>query len=172
MLAFYPDKKYCISIHCINKHVEVDMYHRSVSNRFYATTDSIYSNSSLTRIHSVTDTDIAETENSKHSLVQLMHQHQNQAGWILLVAPAHIPDKDWAEQYQLSMHNVLMVHHKQIQDLASTIEQALKSPSCKVVINFAPQLNKQQLNECRKLALANDTWFYQCEAMQQEQLTH
>lgn len=112
------------------------------------------------------------TPHSKYNLLQLIRQHQNQPGWILLVAPFQLPAKEWAEHYQLSLHNVLVVHQKQITNLPDTLKQALASPSCKVVINFGDQLDQHELELCRKLAICHNTWFYQYEQIQQEYKTH
>ena len=115
-------------------------------------------------------------DNSSHlprqSLLQLIKQHQSQDGWILLVAPSSLPDKEWAENYQLSLHNVLVVHQKQISNLAATLTQALTSASCKVVINFGEPLGQQQLEQCRKLAAKNNIWFYQSEHVAQRIFKH
>ncbi|MCD1598501.1 MULTISPECIES: SulA-like leucine-rich domain-containing protein [Rheinheimera] len=108
----------------------------------------------------------------RQSLLQLIKQHQSQDGWILLVAPSSLPDKEWAENYQLSLHNVLVVHQKQISDLAATLTQALTSASCKVVINFGKPLKQQQLEQCRKLAAKNNICFYQSEPIAQTVFTH
>tara|TARA_Y100001963_G_scaffold158386_1_gene257798 strand:- start:2151 stop:2594 length:444 start_codon:yes stop_codon:yes gene_type:complete len=108
----------------------------------------------------------------RQSLLQLIKQHQSQDGWILLVAPSSLPDKEWAENYQLSLHNVLVVHQKQISDLAATLTQALTSASCKVVINFGKPLKQQQLEQCRKLATKNNICFYQSEPIAQTVFTH
>ena len=109
---------------------------------------------------------------SENSLLQLIRQHQHQQGWILLVAPPQLPDKGWAEHFQLSLQNVLVIHQKQICNLSATLKQALTSSSCKVVINFAKQLSKQQLDDYHKLALANNIWFYDSEQMQHNLLPH
>ena len=148
------------------------MYHRLPGNPYKRLTKTTYNDSSLLKIHSVTDSNGLAAEHSRHSLLQLIQQHQHQQGWILLIAPTYIPDKEWAEHYQLSLHNVLVVHQKQISNLELTIKQALSSASFKVVINFANQLDQQQLDSCRKLAIGNNTWFYQCEQMHQPQLAH
>lgn len=148
------------------------MYNRLPGNSYHRFTKTAYNDSSLLKIHSVTDSNAVAAEDSRHSLLQLIQQHQHQQGWILLIAPTYIPDKEWAEHYQLSLHNVLVVHQKQISDLAATIKQALNSASCKVVINFASQLDALQLDACRKLAVGNNTWFYQCEQMHQLQVAH
>lgn len=108
----------------------------------------------------------------RQSLLQLIKQHQSQDGWILLVAPSSLPDKEWAESYQLSLQNVLVVHQKQISDLAATLTQALTSASCKVVINFGQPLGSQQLEQCRKLAVENNIWFYQSELVAKEVFKH
>ncbi|MBZ9613553.1 SulA-like leucine-rich domain-containing protein [Rheinheimera maricola] len=148
------------------------MYHRLPSAQYKRLTKTTYSDSSLLKIHSVADSNTVASDDSHHSLLQLIQQHQHQQGWILLIAPTYIPDKEWAEHYQLSLHNVLVVHQKQISDLGATIKQALNSASCKVVINFASQLDALQLDACRKLAVGNNTWFYQCEQIQQPQVAH
>lgn len=148
------------------------MYNRPVNQQFYSHAATAYADSRLLKIHSVTDSEAAAANASHHTLLQLIQQHQHQQGWILLIAPSHIPHKAWAEQHQLSFHNVLVVHQKQIRDLNATIQQALASSSCKVVINFARMLDPQQLDGCRKLAVTHNTWFYQCEQLQQERITH
>lgn len=148
------------------------MYSRAVNSSLITQTGLAYNANNFLKVHSVTDEHISATDNSRQSLLQLIRQHQHQQGWILLVAPSHIPDKVWAEQYQLSLHNVLVVHQKQIHDLAATLQQALNSPSCKVVINCASQLDIQQLSSCRNLALKNNTWFYQVEPRWATQVKH
>ena len=148
------------------------MFHRLPGAQSKRLAKTTYNDNSLLKIHSVTDGNALAADHSRHSLLQLIQQHQHQQGWILLIAPTYIPDKEWAEHYQLSLHNVLVVHQKQINDLNATIRQALRSASCKVVINFASQLDQQQLDSCRKLAVGNNTWFYQCEQMQQLQVAH
>ena len=148
------------------------MYNHLSGNLYRRFTNTAYNDSSLLKIHSVTDGNALAADHSRHSLLQLIQQHQHQQGWILLIAPTYIPDKEWAEHYQLSLHNVLVVHQKQINDLNATIRQALRSASCKVVVNFASQLDQQQLDSCRKLAVGNNTWFYQCEQMHQPRLAH
>jgi cell division inhibitor SulA len=112
------------------------------------------------------------TSERKYTLMQLIRQHQFQSGWILLIAPSQVPAKEWAEHYQLSLHNVLVIHQKQITDLPGTVKQALASPSCKVVINFGDQLEQDELEQCRNLAIRNNIWFYQYEQMRQELITH
>ena len=111
-------------------------------------------------------------KSKRHNLAQLLQQHQHQDGWILLLAPSQLPDKSLAEQYQLPLHKVLVIHPKQISDLFATLQQALLSPSCRVIINFANQLTAQQDAICRKLAIARDVWFYQCAQAQLQQTTH
>jgi cell division inhibitor SulA len=148
------------------------MYNSTAINQFYSGSETVYDDTSLLLALGATGTGAHANQFSRHSLLQLIRQHQHQPGWILLVAPSHIPDKEWAEQYQLSLHNVLVIHQKQISDLNATLTQALTSSSCKVVINFARQLEQQQLDACRQLALCNGTWFYQCEHMRQEPITH
>lgn len=148
------------------------MYNRSVNQSVFNDIATEHADSRLLKIHSVTDSEAAAASASHHTLLQLIQQHQHQQGWILLIAPSHIPHKSWAEQHQLSFNNVLVVHQKQINDLNATIQQALASASCKVVINFARKLDPHQLDGCRKLAVAHNTWFYQCEQLQQEQITH
>lgn len=148
------------------------MFHRLPGAQSKRLAKTTYNDNSLLKIHSVTDGNALAADHSRHSLLQLIQQHQHQQGWILLIAPTYIPDKEWAEHYQLSLHNVLVVHQKQISNLELTIKQALSSASCKVVINFANQLDQQQLDSCRKLAIGNNTWFYQCEQMHQPQLAH
>uniref|UniRef100_UPI0040474CFA hypothetical protein n=1 Tax=Rheinheimera sp. TaxID=1869214 RepID=UPI0040474CFA len=148
------------------------MFHRLPGVQSKRLAKTTYNDNSLLKIHSVTDGNALAADHSRHSLLQLIQQHQHQQGWILLIAPTYIPDKEWAEHYQLSLHNVLVVHQKQISNLELTIKQALSSASCKVVINFANQLDQQQLDSCRKLAIGNNTWFYQCEQTHQPQLAH
>lgn len=148
------------------------MYHRPGNQQFYGNAVTAYPDRRLLKIHSVTDSDATAANTSHHTLLQLIKQHQHQRGWILLIAPSHIPHKTWAEQHQLSFHNVLVVHQKQIRDISATIQQALVASSCKVVINFAGLQDPQQLDSCRKLAVTHNTWFYQCEQFEQERVTH
>ena len=115
---------------------------------------------------------IIQSQEVKQQLVDLIKQHQHQDVWILLIAPTQLPYKEWASHYQLSLQNVLVVHHKQIKDLPETLRQALTSPSCKVVINFANQLEQSELEKYRKLAVTNNIWFYQYEQLTQNGFTH
>lgn len=145
------------------------MYNRPVK---YTKAAVAKSNNDVQALHGHVQTHSAQSAYSDLSLIQLFRQHQHQQGWILLVAPTQLPDKSWAEQYQLSLHNVLVIHPKQISDLSATLQQALTSSHCKVVINFANQLDEQQLESCRQLALLNNIWFYQREQLSYGQHTH
>lgn len=146
------------------------MFNRITNNSARNHTEVVDDNVTLLQTKSITsDTKAASSE---LSLLQLIRQHQHQPGWILLVAPSHIPDKEWAEHYQLSLNNVLVIHQKQIDDLDGTLTQALTSSSCKVVINFATPSTEQQLDNYRKLARVNNIWFYQSESQCQNRRTH
>ena len=148
------------------------MRHRIQNNRQVSPTKSLIGESfALTTLNSAAVGAISEPP-VKHHLFDLIKQHQHQDGWILLIAPYQLPDKEWASHYQLSLQNVLVVHHKQIKDLPETLRQALTSPSCKVVINFANQLDQSELEKYRKLAVTNNIWFYQYEQLTQNGFTH
>jgi len=148
------------------------MYNHTANNQFYPVNETVFNDTNLIQTHSTSSNGNHANGNCRHNLLQLIRQHQNQTGWILLVAPAHLPDKEWAEHYQLSLHNVLVIHQKQISDLYATIQQALGSNSCKVVINFGTQLEQEQIDRCRRLALQNHTWFYQYDHLVSQQSQH
>ena len=148
------------------------MRHSIQINELASPTESLFEESfALTTLNSAAVGAISAPP-VKQQLVDLIKQHQHQDGWILLIAPTQLPDKEWASHYQLSLQNVLVVHQKQIRDLPETLRQAITSPSCKVVINFANQLEQSDLEKFRKLAVTNNIWFYQYEQLTQNGFTH
>ncbi len=144
------------------------MYNSLAENSFF----SFNEDSNALIKASDTHTEPPALQRKHHSLAQLLKQHQHQEGWILLLAPAQLPDKTWAERYHLQMNHVLVVQQKQILDLFTTLQQALNSASCKVVINFAHQLSMQQLAVCQRLAVKNNIWFYQYDQLGQQRTAH
>ena len=100
--------------------------------------------------------------NTEISLLQILKQYSNQRGWIVLVAPDKKLAKAIARHYQLELHNVLVIHAKQIGDLNETLIRAVTSATCKVVINFAPTC-PTKIDFYRQRAQANNIYFYQAE---------
>lgn len=148
------------------------MYNRSMNLLTSKRSNTVLNDTRLFRPHPINNDGNNVQDATKQSLLQLIHQHQDKLGWILLIAPTCIPNKLWAEQYQLSLQHVLIIHEKQIKSLTQTVQRALESTSCKVVINFAPHLDKQQLENFSLLAIKNNTCFYQYEHIEANQLTH
>lgn len=98
--------------------------------------------------------------NTETSLLQILQQYSNQRGWIVLVAPDKKLAKAIAKYYQLELHNVLVIHAKQIGDLNETLMRAVTSATCKAVINFATAC-PTKIDTYRQRAQANNIYFYQ-----------
>lgn len=129
--------------------------------------------SSLKRVKTLSpDVMLSALSTAQKLLIQLIQQHQQQTGWILLIAPKQLPDKMLAEYYQLPTQKILIVHEQKISDLGSTIGKALSATSCSVVIDCSGQLNATQLAEFHQTACRNNKCFYPLQQLQQSTKTH
>ncbi|MGI5309475.1 SulA-like leucine-rich domain-containing protein [Rheinheimera sp. WS51] len=93
-------------------------------------------------------------------LVQLIKQHQNQSGWIVLLAPTAFMIKLLASNNQLPLHKILVIHKSQLTKLNAVINAALTSGKCKVVINCSQPLTDSVNHGYQKLAAQHQAWFY------------
>lgn len=123
----------------------------------------------LTPLNPVANRNISRQQ---RMLMQLIQQHQAQAGWIVLLAPSPQVIKLLANVEQLPLHKVLVIHKKQLANLTTVIDTALTSGNCKVVINCGQPLTDNIDHECQKLAAQHHAWFYQLDNLCQRLNPH
>ncbi|MDP4528831.1 hypothetical protein Q3O59_07260 [Alkalimonas delamerensis] len=88
----------------------------------------------------------------QHQLNRLLQQHQTSSGWTLILAPETSSLKALAELQYQQQSRVLVIHRKQIQDLAQTLKKAILAGTCSCIINFAELRDLQQSTELAELA--------------------
>ena len=88
----------------------------------------------------------------QHQLNRLLQQHQTSRGWTLILAPETSSLKALAELQYQQQSRVLVIHRKQIQDLAQTLKKAILAGTCSCIINFAELRDLQQSTELAELA--------------------
>ncbi|MEE2025176.1 MULTISPECIES: hypothetical protein [Alkalimonas] len=96
-------------------------------------------------------TPLAAQDESRY-LSNLLQQQQDSTGWTLILAPEGASLKVLAEMETLQQNRTLLVHRKQIQDLAGTLKKAILAGTCSCIINFAELTDLQQSQELSKLA--------------------
>lgn len=100
-----------------------------------------------------------QRDSAELQLVKLLQQHRHTQGWIVLIAPVIKPNKAFWAACQLPLDKILVIHQRQIKDVATTISRAIDNTSCKVVINCAP-LSEDVLCGLTESASAQQRRFY------------
>ena len=93
----------------------------------------------------------AEQQASQY-LNELLERHQHASGWTLILAPETASLKMLTELEALQQNRILLIHRKQIQDLAGTLKKAILAGTCSCIINFAELTDLQQSQELAVLA--------------------
>ncbi|WNO60827.1 SulA-like leucine-rich domain-containing protein [Rheinheimera sp. MMS21-TC3] len=122
-----------------------------------------YDNSQVASLQQLTSIYNKTIPLQQRMLMQLIKQHQNQPGWIVLLAPDKEVIQLLAKMSQLPLHKVLVIHKQQLTKLNTVIHTTLSSGNCKVVINCGKALTDIDQQYCQKLAAQHHTWFYQYE---------
>ena len=98
---------------------------------------------------------------SEQLLIKLLQRHRHETGWIVLVAPPHLPSKALAAYLQLPVDKIMIIHANAIKNHATILHQLLQTSSCRVVVSFTQTTSAQitqQLSEC---AASQQRWLYQ-----------
>lgn len=98
---------------------------------------------------------------SEQLLIKLLQRHRNETGWIVLVAPPHLPSKVLAEYLQLPVEKILVVHANAIKNDAETLHTLLHATSCSVVINFSDKISEKLTLQLSQCAASQQRWLYQ-----------
>lgn len=85
-------------------------------------------------------------------LHELLQQQQHSTGWTLILAPETASLRVLAEMEMFQQSRTLLIHRKQIQDLAGTLKKAILAGTCSCIINFAELADLQQSQELAQLA--------------------
>ncbi|SEA40985.1 hypothetical protein [Alkalimonas amylolytica] len=93
----------------------------------------------------------AEQQESRY-LHELLQQQQHAKGWTLILAPETTSLKVLADMEVFQQSRTLLIHRKQIQDLAGTLKKAILAGTCSCIINFAELTDLQQTHELSLLA--------------------
>lgn len=94
-------------------------------------------------------------------LLLIIQQHQQQSGWVLLLAPTQLPDKSTFSGFDLDMSKVLMIQQKQISNIDTVLCDALSSSTCSAVVVWQDQFSESSLQHYQQLAEQYQTCFYQ-----------
>lgn len=101
------------------------------------------------------------TASSEQLIIKLLQRHRNEAGWIVLVAPPHLPSKALAAYLQLPVDKVLVIHANAIKDHATILHQLLHTSSCSVVVSFTETISAQITQQLSQCAASQQRWLYQ-----------
>ena len=94
-------------------------------------------------------------------LLFIIQQHQQQSGWVLLLAPNQLPDKSTFSGFDLDMSKVLVIQQKQISNIHTVLCDALSSSTCSAVVVWQDQFSESSLQQYQQLAEQHQTCFYQ-----------
>ncbi len=94
-------------------------------------------------------------------LLFIIQQHQQQSGWVLLLAPNQLPEKSTFSGFDLDMSKVLMIQQKQISNIHTVLCDALSSSTCSAVVVWQDQFSESSLQHYQQLAEHHQTCFYQ-----------
>lgn len=94
----------------------------------------------------------SESREASPYLNELLKQHQDATGWTLILAPETASLKVLADMEAFQQSRILLIHRKQIQDLAGTLKKAILAGTCSCIINFAELTDLQQSQELAVLA--------------------
>lgn len=100
-------------------------------------------------------------------LLFIIRQHQQQSGWVLLVAPNQLPDKSTFSGFDVDMSKVLVIQQKQISNIHSVLSDALSSSTCSAVVVWQDQFSQSSLEHYQQLAEHYHTSLYQFSAQSQ-----
>ncbi len=99
-------------------------------------------------------------------LLFIIQQHQQQSGWVLLLAPNQLPDKSTFTGFDVDMSKVLMIQQKQISNIDTVLSDALSSSTCSAVVVWQDQFSDSSLQHYQQLAEQHQTCFYQFSSTQ------
>lgn len=105
-------------------------------------------------------------------LLFIIQQHQQQSGWVLLLAPNQLPDKSTFSGFDLDMSKVLVIQQKQISNIHTVLSDALSSSTCSAVVVWQDQFSESSLQHYQQLAEQHQTCFYQLRSDASQQQTH
>jgi cell division inhibitor SulA len=105
-------------------------------------------------------------------LLFIIQQHQQQSGWVLLLAPNQLPDKSTFSGFDLDMSKVLVIQQKQISNIHTVLSDALSSSTCCAVVVWQDQFSESSLQHYQQLAEQHQTCFYQLSSDASQQQTH
>ncbi|WP_445424707.1 MULTISPECIES: SulA-like leucine-rich domain-containing protein [unclassified Alishewanella] len=98
-------------------------------------------------------------DNIELQLLKLLQQHRDVDGWIVLIAPKVKPNKNFWASCQIPLEKILMIHPHQVKDLAKTVQRAINSASCKVVLHGG-ELTDEEATQLAQLAEKQQTALY------------
>lgn len=79
---------------------------------------------------------------SSFELMKVLHRHQKDQRWTLLIAPHHIPSKIILNCYNINMKHTLIIKETQFEDLNETIISALQHPTIGSILAWHAEWHK------------------------------
>jgi cell division inhibitor SulA len=92
------------------------------------------------------------TSTTSQQLETLFERHQADRGWTLILAPESESLKVLAEAEAAQQNRTLLIHRKQIQNLADTLKKAILAGTCSTIISFGDLLSTEEHYELTTLA--------------------
>ena len=95
------------------------------------------------------------------TLARLSHGETHPDGWIVWIAPPHIPYAPALANWDIDLSRVLMVHSGQERDAGDTLwamEQALRSGNCAAVLAWIGDTEEKALRRIQLAAEEGDSW--------------
>lgn len=85
-------------------------------------------------------------------LEMLLQRHHDDRGWTLILAPESESLRVLAEAEAAQQNRTLLIHRKQMQNLADTLKKAILAGTCSTVISFGDLLSHEEHYELTTLA--------------------
>ena len=92
------------------------------------------------------------TTSTSQQLEKLLEHHQADRGWTLILAPESESLKVLAEAEAAQQNRTLLIHRKQIHNLADTLKKAILAGTCSTIISFGDLLSAEEHYELTSLA--------------------
>lgn len=93
-----------------------------------------------------------QTASISQQLEVLLQRHHADRGWTLILAPETESLRVLAETEASQQSRTLLIHRKQMQNLADTLKKAILAGTCSAVISFGDLLTHEEHYELTTLA--------------------
>ncbi|SFC64659.1 SulA-like leucine-rich domain-containing protein [Pseudoalteromonas denitrificans] len=128
--------------------------HQSIEIRKVKSYNMTHCQSSL---HSI---EIEDDISATFELIKILHQYNSQNGWMLLIAPDHVPSKSLLDSCSIDKSKLLVIRKKHLSNLDYVLNSALNNGNFSAVITWTNMLTKYQLASIAKVKSSSNTNLY------------